>query len=172
MESGLPLAVTSSFFSCCRTKLCFSVVSSQGKCFWFGKTPNDVVVFTYIAATVRRLSSINLKPAFSYSAVDSSCQLVFVPKRCVSWWLSDSLAVCSQRSGERFCESVCMLVTNFRNSFEYCFCFYSLLDLNLNILLDLNWNIPFVWRNIDDYRCDVTQHDAIFLRDVIFSLLA
>ena len=123
MESDLPLAVTSSFFSCCRTKLGFSVVSSQGKCFWFGKTPNDVVVFTYIAATVHRLSSINLKPAFSYSAVDSSCQLVFVPKRCVSWWLSDSLAVCSQRSDERFCESVCMLVTNFRNSFEYCFCF-------------------------------------------------
>ena len=82
--SDLPLAVTGSFFSCCPTKLGFSVVSSQGKCFLFGNTPTEEVVFTYIAATVCRLSSINLNPAFSFSAVDSSCQLVFVPKRCVS----------------------------------------------------------------------------------------
>ena len=35
--------------------------------------------------------------------------------------------------------------------------FYSFLDLNLNILLDLNWNIH--------YQCDVTQHDAIFFSE-------
>ena len=82
-KNDLPLAVTGSFFSCCPTKLGFSVVSSQGKCFLFGNTPTEEVVFTYITATVCRLSSIHLNPAFSYSAVDSSCQLVFVPKRCV-----------------------------------------------------------------------------------------
>ena len=71
-------------FLCCPTKLGFCVVSSLEKCFRFGKTPNDVVVLTYIAVTVRRLSSITLNPAFSFSAVDSNCQLVFVPKRCVS----------------------------------------------------------------------------------------
>ena len=83
-ESDLPLAVTGSFFSCCPTKLGFSVVSSQGKYFLLGNTPTEEVVFTYITATVCRFSSINLNPAFSFSAVDSSCQLVFVPKRCVS----------------------------------------------------------------------------------------
>ena len=41
-------------------------------------------------------------------------------------------------------KAICSRFGHFSAESDWIIMFYSLLDMNLNILLDLNWNIPFV----------------------------
>ena len=116
----------------------FVVYLSRKKCFQFGKVVaegffslrycNNMCVCLCVCGGGGRHKVLYIwKTGFLFfSAKDSSCPLLIVPKQCVCWWMSDSIAVCSHRSSKGFpydgCEFFCILVVNFQSFSKSYFC--------------------------------------------------